>query len=117
MSKETKVVVTRDTIHTMLQNPNPNYVMNVVGRALVGIYNRQTEHEKVINTTTNSNGVGFAGCDAKGGSLSAKYFLKHKRLETWMINKWLKVSGVSGYPRLCKYHKQLNDIALQKVQQ
>ncbi len=111
----TKQIVTRDSIRVMLNNDNPTYVMQVIGRALVGIFNNQTMDEQACNTTTKSNGIGFAGCDARSGSMTAKYFLKHKRLEQWMVDKWLTINAKSQYPRLCKYHAQLDQIAQTKL--
>ena len=107
-------LVTRDSIQTMLNNPNHKYVEAVVGRALVQLYKRQTSEEQVINDTKDANGVGFAGCDGKSGTLTAKYYLKHQSLQQWMIDKWTTVSERTGYSRLCKYHTQLNQIAQQK---
>ena len=105
--------VTRESLQTMLDNKNPNYVMAVVGRALVRIFERQTTDEQASNTTNKHNTIGFAGCDAKSGSLTAKYYIKHGKLEQWMIDKWLKRSDKTGYSRLTKYHRQLNEIAQQ----
>ncbi len=106
-------IVTKESIQSMLDNPNHNYVMQVIGRALVGLYKRQTESEQIDNTTKIHNNIGFAGCDAKSGSLTAKYFLKHNKLEQWMIDNWTR-RGTKGYSRLCKYHSQLNEIAINK---
>lgn len=106
--------VTKESLQQMLNNTNPKYVEAVVGRALVAIFNYQTSSEQVANTTKEHNGVGFAGCDARSGSMTAKYYLKHKRLEQWMIDKWTKISETTQYARLCKYHTQLNKIAQQK---
>lgn len=107
-----KEIVTRDSLARMLANENPAYVQAVIGKALVAIFNRQTEDEKASNDTNKWNSIGFSGADAKSGCLTAKYWLKHKRLLDWQIEKWTKLSR--GYPRLCKYHKQLNEIANQK---
>lgn len=108
-----RALVTRDSLKAMLENPNRSYVELVIGRALVRLLERQTQAEQSANTTDESNGIGFAGADAHSGSLTAKYFLKHKHLQDWQIDNWVKV-GRSGYPRLCKYHKQLNEIAMAK---
>lgn len=108
-----KEIVTRDSLAKMLENPNPAYVQAVIGKALVAIFNRQTEDEKASNDTRKWNSIGFSGADAKSGSLTAKYWLKHKRLLDWQVEKWIKLSR--GYPRLCKYHKQLNEIANEKA--
>lgn len=99
--------VTRDTLNTMLSNHNPRYVSEVVGRALVVLFNNQTQSEKCANSTTDENGIGFTGADARTGSLTAKYFIKHHTLLPWQIEAWTKV-GSTGYPRLCKYHRQLD---------
>ena len=56
-----KELVTRDSIAHMLENPNKTYVINVIGRALVAIFNRQTEDEKTVNDTRVWNSVGFSG--------------------------------------------------------
>lgn len=109
-----QVLVTRDSITKMLNNPNPNYVMDVVGRALVVIFNRQTEDEKNSDSTRKSNGIGFTGADARSGSLTAKSYLKNKKLQSWQVERWLKVSEKTGYARLCKYHTQLNEEAVKK---
>lgn len=105
--------VTRDSLQAMLDNKNPNYVMAVVGRALVRIFERQTADEKRSDSTKEHNNIGFAGCDAESGSKTAKYYIKHKRLEQWMIDRWVKKSERTGYSRLTKYHRQLNEIAQQ----
>lgn len=111
-----QVIVTRDSIQTMLNNQNPKYVIDVVGRALVAIFKYQTESEKVSNDTKELNGVGFAGCDGRSGSLTAKSYLKNKTLQPWQVERWTKISEKTGFARLCKYHSQLNTIALLKQQ-
>jgi hypothetical protein len=111
----TQQIVTRDSIQSMLNDTRPNFAMHVIGHALVQLYKRQTSEEQLINDTKEHNSIGFAGCDGKGGTLTAKYYLKHKRLEQWMIDKWTKVSERTGYSRLCKYHTQLNQIAQERI--
>ena len=112
MSRKIHKIVTRDSMAAMLSNPNPAYVQAVIGKALVAIFNRQTEDEKNINDVREHNTIGFSGADARTGSITAKYFLKHKSLMPWQVEKWSKISR--GYPRICKYHKQLNEIAITK---
>lgn len=111
--KKVKQVVTRDTLRTMLRNDNTKYVDAVIGRALLALLNRQTEDEQRSNDTKIWNSVGFSGADARSGSLTAKSFAKNGRLLDWQRDKWLKPAK-NGYPRLCKYAKQLNEIALEK---
>lgn len=98
----------------MLTTNDRQRQIRVVGRALVALFNRQTEAEKQVNDTNEDNGVGFAGSDAKSGCLTAKYFLKYGTLLDWQLAKWLKPAR-AGLPRICKYHKQLNDIAIAKT--
>lgn len=109
----TRKIVTRDTIRNMLRNDNRAYVEAVIGRALLALLDRQTEDEKRAADTRVWNAVGFSGADARSGTLTAKFFAKHGRLEDWQVEKWTKPAK-NGYPRLCKYAKQLNEIALEK---
>lgn len=110
MAKKT-ALVTRESIQMMLDNGNPDYVARVVGRALVRLFDRQTQAEQASNATNEDNGIGFAGCDAHAGTLSAKYFLKHKTLQPWQVERWTKI-GSTGFAHLCRYHRQLNEVAL-----
>ena len=106
-------IVTRDSIKTMLENPNRAYRQAVIGRALIVLLKNQTADEQVSNETKEDNGIGFTGADARAGSLTAKFWIKHQRLEDWMIDNWCRV-GKSGFPRLAKYHRQLNAVAKAK---
>lgn len=112
-SRKQRQIVTRDTIRTMLRNPNPHYVENVVGRALVALLQRQTKDEQRANDTREHNGVGFSGADARSGTLTAKTFIRDGKLLDWQVARWTKPAK-NGYPRLAKYAKQLNEIALEK---
>jgi len=111
--KRTPKLVTRDSLRSMLSNPDRAYVERVVGRALVALLRRQTQDEQRVNTTNVHNTIGFSGADAYGGSLTAKSFMKNGGLLDWQLAKWTKVAR-NGYPRLCKYARQLNEIALSK---
>ena len=99
-------IVTRDSIARMLDNPNRKYVEAVIGRALLALLDRQTADEKAAADTRVWNAVG-------SGTLTAKFYAKHGCLLDWQVNKWTKKAS-NGYPRLAKYHKQLNEIALEK---
>jgi IS30 family transposase len=106
--------VTRESLQKMLDSSNEKYVAQVVGRALVVLFNNQTADEKSMNSTNKDNGIGFAGCDALRGSLTAKSFMAHNNLLPWQVAIWTKKNG-KGFSRLTKYHKQLNDAAAAKV--
>lgn len=113
-SKKKRQIVTRDTIRKMLRNPNARYVEVVVGRALVALLQRQTDDEVRANDTRENNGVGFTGADARSGTLTAKTFMRDNKLLDWQVGSWTKIAK-NGYPRLAKYAKQLNEIALEKI--
>lgn len=102
-----KKIVTKQSLLQLLET-KPKEV--VIGRALVAIFNYQTEQEKTHNATEVWNGVGFTGADGRSGSITAKYFLKHRTLEGWQIDRWMRLNK-KGEPRILKYHSQLNHIA------
>lgn len=104
-------LVTKEFLKTKLAE-NPTLV---IGRALVAIFNNQTAEERAHNTTKFHNGVGFTGTDGRIGAITAKYYLKHKRLEDWQIKNWLKPTGKNQEPRILKYAEQLNRIANAKL--
>lgn len=110
-----QVIVTRESLQAMLDNADAVKRQHIVGRALVALFARQTESEQADNTTKVNNNVGFAGNDSKSGSITAKTYLKRKELADWQVEKWTKPQA-NGFARLCKYHTQLNEIALRKKQ-
>ncbi|MCK5018049.1 MAG: hypothetical protein KAS32_13415 [Candidatus Peribacteraceae bacterium] len=106
-------IVTKESLQNMMDSSDEQFVQRVIGRALVGIFDRQTEDEKHSDATLKHNGIGFTGADAHSGSLTAKYWLRHNSLLDWQIDMWTK-KNVKGFSRLTKYHKQLNSIAEEK---
>ena len=109
-------MITKDSLQKMLDSDNKGYVMHVVGRALVALFERQTTEEQRTDDTKVDNSIGFAGCDARSGSLTAKSYLKYHALQDWQVEKWTK-KGENGYSRLSKYWKQLNEVAEAKKAQ
>jgi hypothetical protein len=103
-------IVTRENLQQMLDNADTQRRIQIVGRALVVLFNRQTEVEQQTNETNNLNGVGFTGADGHSGCLTAKSFLKNRTLADWQVERWLK-KDKNGFARLVKYHKQLNEAA------
>ena len=89
---------------------NPSHT---IGRALVALFNEQTNEEKSSNTTKFRNGAGFAKPDARVGAIAAKTFLKNGKLEEWQLKVWLKPNK-QNLPRIVKYVDQLNEIANRK---
>jgi len=115
-----KDLVTKESLKAMLDIDKfgHDYVEQVVGRALWAIFKRQTDSERTSNVTNTENGIGFTGSDAHGGSITAKYWKKNGNLgyskgEHWRLEKWTKPNA-KGDPRICKYVKQLNEIANEK---
>lgn len=107
-------LVTQDSIAALLNDARGyRFVQHVVGRALVALFERQTKDEQAVNDTRVWNAVGFASSDARSGSLTAKSYLKNKSLLDWQVDNWTR--DFRGRPRLCKYHKQLNQIAMEKA--
>lgn len=108
------VIVSRQSLQQMLNDAPADKLQHIVGRALTALFQRQTETEKAGNVTDRDNDVGFTGADARSGSLTAKSYIKNRKLEQWQVDKWLKVQR-NGFARLTKYHKQLNEIAVAKA--
>lgn len=80
--------------------------MHAIGRALVHLFKRQTEAEREVNTTAVHNMRGFTPADARVGSITAKYYIKNKKLLDWQIAQWLD-SNAKGRLRLEKYYRQI----------
>jgi len=74
-----------------------------VARAILAIYNRQTEDEQTIKETTDHNGVGYNGVDANFMSSLAQFYQ----------TKGFLSSGQLKYGRkaIMKYAGQLTEIA------
>ena len=109
----TKAIVTRESLQEMLDNAEGEKLARIVGRALLVLFNNQTKDEQSFNTTNKDNGIGFTGADAHSGCITAKTFTKRGTLEDWQVERWTRPAA-SGFSRLTKYHKQLNEAALAK---
>jgi hypothetical protein len=107
-------MITKNFIEDYLFTHSNERNMHFIGRALVAIFNFQTEDEKRASDTNELNGIGFTGADGHSGCISAKYYLKHKRLEQWQVERWLKTNK-NGVRRISKYWKQLNEAATIKA--
>lgn len=80
-----------------------------VARALVVLYERQTEDEKVGENTRHHNNRGFRPCHARMGTSMAKFYLRNGYLSPKQIAYWRK-QGKEGM-RIAIYHKQLLEAA------
>lgn len=108
--KKPAPIVTRESLRAMLESSDQKQRAKIIGRALVRLYERQTQAEKNIKATTDDNNAGFASSDAKVGSRVAEGYLKYGTLLEWQIDVWMRPSA-SGFPRICRYHRQLNEVA------
>lgn len=106
-------LVTRDSLHELVTRGDV-VAMHAIGRALVHLFNRQTEAEQRVNDTHIWNEMGFTGADGRAGCITAKYYLKHGALLDWQVERWTKL-GRSGYARIAKYWKQINEEAEKKA--
>ena len=105
--------ITRDWFLAFITSSTEEKTNQMVGRALVQLFARQTQSEKEANDTNEDNSIGFSAADAKKGSIHAKTFIKHKKLLDFQVKHWI-APQCNGYPRIAKYTRQLNDIANQK---
>jgi hypothetical protein len=93
---------------------NDEVGMHAVGRALVHLLNRQTEDEKIAAQTKHDNMRGFTSGDARRGTITAKYYVKYRKLEQWQIAYWLK-QQCNGTTRIGKYYRQIAEEAKRKA--
>lgn len=106
--------VTKEWLATYIRTQPDAKVKNMVGRALVALYRRQTAAEQRSDSTVLDNDRGFSACDAKSGSLTARAFLRSGTLEDWQLQKWIRPTGRRGLPRICRYDRQLNEVASER---
>jgi phosphoribulokinase len=74
-----------------------------VARAILAIYNRQTEDEKIVKETSASNGVGYNGVDANFMSSLAQFYQAKGFLSAGQLKY--------GRKAIMKYAGQLTEIA------
>ena len=104
-------LVTRESLQAIIDRADERKKIQIVGRALVVLFNNQTKDEQRVNDTNEHNGIGFTGADGYSGCITAKTFIKRGTLLDWQLERWLKPAK-SGYSRITKYHNQLNQAAI-----
>jgi hypothetical protein len=107
-------IVTRESLQNMIDQAPPAKLVQIVGRALVALYERQTDQEQDSHATIVHNQQGFSGCDAEIGTSHAEFFQSRGFLTPKQMNIWLKKKE-NGYSRLSRYWKQLNEVAIKKA--
>lgn len=108
-------MITKASLEQMILEASDEKRAQIVGRACVVLFRNQTEDEKASNVTRHTNDRGFSKPDARQGTITAKYFLKHGKLEDWQVARWLKRES-RGNMRIAKYWKQLDEAARAKAQ-
>lgn len=93
--------MTREDINVLLSTND-----RAVARALVVLYERQTDDEKGSGVTKHSNGAGFNATDASFGTALAQWVLSGKRLSAGQLASARRMLG--------KYSGQLLAIAKAK---
>lgn len=107
------VKVTKEWVQNYIDTQPKSKVVHMVGRALKVLLERQTQDEKLSNNTHEKNGRGFNKADSRSGCLSAKSYMKNGTLADWQVQQWTRLDA-NGYPRIAKYHRQLNEAAMAK---
>ena len=102
-------IVTKSYINQELNTREGAALDHFIGRALVVLMNNQTADEQRDADVKYHNKIGFTAGDGKGGTLTAFYYLKHKKLQEWQRDKWLKPNRIS------KYWRQLDASAQRKA--
>ena len=90
---------TEDKIVALIDT-NPH----AVTRAVIAIYNRQTQVEQNVRDTREQNGVGFNSADARKLSYYAQWAIQNNRD---LNGKFLEIAR----QRVKKYRRQLVEIA------
>lgn len=103
MAKASPTGWTKEKINELLLS-NPK----ACERALVVLYNRQTNDEKNAEATIERNGVGFGAYDAEFMSSLARRVLGGRGLTPNML-RVLRKQNKSGICKLAHYHRQLID--------
>lgn len=84
-----------------------------VERALLALYERQTEVEKRVNHSTHLNMRGFNQGDAPDMSSMAKQILNGRHLDARQL-EWLRAPQHRYRSRIGKYWRQLLEIARER---
>lgn len=107
-------IVTKDSLLNLLLSATAIKQMHIVGRALAVVYANQEPDEQRAETVRHNNGIGFTVGDASIGCSHAQSYILHSKLDDWAVSVWVKPDS-TGYPRICKYHRQLNEAATRKA--
>lgn len=85
-----------------------------IARALIVLFERQTDDEKTSENTRHHNNRGFRPCHARMGTSMAKFYMRNGYLTPKQIAYW-RQEGKEGM-RIAIYWRQLLDAAHKKAQ-
>ena len=104
----------KDRIFALLARSD-NTGMHAIGRALVGLYRRQTIAQQTFSHTNEENTRGFNKFDSFKGMSDAKYYLIYDRLRKDSIEYWQSPCKIgSDVSKIQKYWRQLIEISEEK---
>lgn len=106
-------MLTKQMLNEMIRAADDRKLAQIVGRAVCVMFRNQTDSEKSSNSTNVLNSEGFTAADARQGSITAKYFIKHGTLLDWQVALWTKTDS-RGTMRIAKYWRQLAEAAARK---
>lgn len=104
-------IVTKESLRSLIYNPEKQN--KAIGKALVALFNNQTNHEKIFNTVETRNKRGFSASDANRGTKDAKFYIENGFLDKSTVDYWM-TKDITKTERIAKYHRQLNDTAIRK---
>lgn len=110
-----KTIVTAESLAKMIKEASTEKQIHIVGRALVALYNRQTAVEQNVSESIARNRRGFCSADSKSGSSAARHYLSMRTLNGYELRRWLSTNFKTGRPYICKYFRQLNEVANEKL--
>jgi hypothetical protein len=87
--------------------------MHAIGRGLIALNKRQTAAERATKEVLRDNARGFTPYDAQMGTDMANFYAQRNMLTKKQLDYWRKPNS-QGIPRICKYWKQLVEIAREK---
>ena len=105
--------ITREQIETVLLRTD-KVGMHAVGRALVHLFNRQTEDEKINQDVKHDNGMGFQPCHAEIGTSMALFYQKNGFLTPKQVAYWQRAANPKkekSKARIARYSRQLKEEA------
>lgn len=105
-----KTPITKESLAELVRcNP-----YKVIVRILQVVHRNQTETEKSLRACRVVNGVGFSKPDARLGTECIDLIAKYRTLPKTHLSIWL-LPDKSGYPRIVKYWKQVEQSRKEKL--